>query len=79
MGRKLDAMYKLEDAIQVVKQLNADDRARLRQYLDNDTQEAKSRLPTRRVAGLHEHLGHAWVSEDFDDPLPDSFWLGSDA
>jgi len=33
--------------------------------------------PTRgRVAGLHR--GAAWVSEDFDAPLPDEFWLGSD-
>lgn len=23
----------------------------------------------RRVAGLHEHLGHAWVSDDFDAPM----------
>lgn len=31
-----------------------------------------------RIAGLHEHLGSAWVSDDFDDPLPDEFWLGTD-
>jgi antitoxin (DNA-binding transcriptional repressor) of toxin-antitoxin stability system len=29
-----------------------------------------------RVAGLHR--GVARVSEDFDAPLPDEFWLGSD-
>ena len=29
-----------------------------------------------RVAGLHR--GTAWVSEDFDEPLPDELWLGSD-
>lgn len=28
-----------------------------------------------RIAGLHEHLGHAWMSDDFNDELPDSFWL----
>jgi hypothetical protein len=22
--------------------------------------------------------GTAWVSDDFDDPLPDSFWLGEE-
>ncbi len=27
-----------------------------------------------RIAGLHE--GQGWVSEDFDDPLPDEFWAG---
>jgi antitoxin (DNA-binding transcriptional repressor) of toxin-antitoxin stability system len=29
----------------------------------------------KRVMGLHR--GAAWMSEDFDDPLPDEFWLGS--
>jgi antitoxin (DNA-binding transcriptional repressor) of toxin-antitoxin stability system len=30
----------------------------------------------QRIAGLNE--GTAWVSDDFDDPLPDSFWLGEE-
>jgi antitoxin (DNA-binding transcriptional repressor) of toxin-antitoxin stability system len=30
----------------------------------------------KRVMGLHR--GVAWVSEDFDKPLPDEFWLGGD-
>jgi len=34
--------------------------------------------PSKRRAGLHEHLGHAWMSDDFNDELPDSFWLGED-
>lgn len=32
--------------------------------------------PTRR-AGMHP--GAMVASDDFDDPLPDSFWLGEDA
>lgn len=28
-----------------------------------------------RVAGLHQ--GAAWVSEDFDRPLADEFWMGN--
>ena len=32
--------------------------------------------PTHRVAGLH--AGLTWISDDFDDPLPDSFWLGEE-
>ena len=27
-----------------------------------------------RVLGLHHRQG--WISEDFNDPLPDTFWLG---
>lgn len=32
--------------------------------------------PARRIAGLH--AGLTWVSDDFDAPLPDSFWLGEE-
>lgn len=31
---------------------------------------------TPRVAGLHAGLG--WVSDDFDDPLPEEFWMSND-
>jgi antitoxin (DNA-binding transcriptional repressor) of toxin-antitoxin stability system len=27
-----------------------------------------------RIPGLHK--GQIWISDDFDDPLRDSFWLG---
>lgn len=29
---------------------------------------------TPRIAGLHS--GAIWISDDFDEPLPDEFWLG---
>ncbi len=29
-----------------------------------------------RIAGLHAGMG--WMSDDFDDELPDSFWLGEE-
>lgn len=32
--------------------------------------------PLPRTANLH--AGQTWVSEDFDAPLPDSFWLGEE-
>lgn len=31
---------------------------------------------TPRIPGLH--AGEVWISEDFNEPLPDSFWLGDD-
>ena len=30
----------------------------------------------QRVAELHE--GQIWMSDDFNQPLPDEFWLGDD-
>jgi prevent-host-death family protein len=32
-------------------------------------------VPTPRVAGLHPEA--IWTSEDFDEPLPEDFWLGT--
>ncbi len=32
---------------------------------------------TNRVLGLHS--GQIEMSDDFDEPLPDSFWLGNNA
>lgn len=29
--------------------------------------------PPKRIAGLND--GASWMSEDFDEPLPDEFWL----
>ncbi len=38
--------------------------------------EEKSVQNKPRVAGLHAGMG--WISDDFDDELPDSFWLGEE-
>lgn len=38
--------------------------------------EAPSKPLKKRILGAHPG---GWVSDDFDDPLPDEFWLGEDA
>ncbi len=41
------------------------------------TQVEKPTMATdKRVAGLHPGY---WMSDDFDEPLSDEFWLGEDA
>ena len=32
------------------------------------------KVNTERILGLH--TGKMWISPDFDNPLPDEFWLG---
>ena len=32
--------------------------------------------PKKRIAGLNR--GGIWTSEDFDEPLPDEFWMGQE-
>lgn len=47
------------------------------QFVNNAIQEALKKLRletiTQRVAGLGEQS--IWVSDDFDEPLPEKFWL----
>lgn len=31
-----------------------------------------------RIPGLHAYAGVAWMSDDFDDELPDEFWFGTE-
>jgi antitoxin (DNA-binding transcriptional repressor) of toxin-antitoxin stability system len=37
---------------------------------------AFSASDTSRVAGLHNNA--IWTSDDFDGPLPDEFWIGTE-
>jgi len=34
---------------------------------------------SRKPRTFGQHKGKAWMSEDFNAPLPDNFWLGSGA
>jgi hypothetical protein len=45
------------------------------EFLFSKTTKAVEVQPqARRVAGLHS--GQAMIADNFDDPLPDSYWLG---
>ena len=42
-------------------------------FTENDTPVARLVPIGQRIAGLHAKT--AWMREDFDEPLPDSFWI----
>ena len=70
------------DIIAVFRTIDAmtpEERQQVLDYLKRRLPEQNSEQPKQRIAGLHEHLGHAWISDDFNDELPDSFWFGDDA
>ena len=52
----------------------------LRQLAVREAQAAPQELmplqAASRTPGLH--AGQYWIAEDFDAPLPDSFWLGEE-
>lgn len=66
----------------LVDQLSPEEREKLAEYLhegaiDNHVSMPTNKLTGERILGLHPDA--ILIGEDFDDPLPDEFWLGSDA
>ncbi|SKA96415.1 hypothetical protein SAMN02745166_02390 [Prosthecobacter debontii] len=57
--------------------LPASDKESLMVWLQFELEAEKKAVPGQRVSGLGKG---AWsVANDFNDPLPDEFWLGEDA
>lgn len=46
----------------------------MRSIPENTSVKAAPPPGQQRVLGLHQGMG--WMSEDFNEPLPDTFWLG---
>jgi hypothetical protein len=46
------------------------------QVAKNNASEFDNKSVATRTPGLHQ--GQIWMSEDFNEPLPDGFWLGED-
>jgi len=78
-------MSNLQAVIRAIDELSTDDLRQLYnhiietrgQYLTPPSEETAP--PTAsRILGLHAHLGQTWMSDDFHNELPDSFWLGEE-
>ncbi len=66
----------LDEIVELTKKLSLLDKVRLiEEIAPQIEQELKAAQPGQRKAGLH--AGAIWVSEDFDEPLPDEFWTGT--
>jgi len=50
--------------------------ARLSQWIESDKNHLNNTAPKVPQPGLHP--GAIWMSEDFDEPLSDAFWLGEE-
>lgn len=70
-------MVTLTEVFKAVKQLSGAEKRQLLDYLQQ-TEDDIPESPKQRIAGLHAHLGKAWMSDDFNEPLPDSFWFGEE-
>jgi hypothetical protein len=76
-------MADLQKLFDAVNELTAEELEQLYLYVTetrvqfgNQQSEKHSHLNEPRILGLHAHLGSAWMSDDFRDELPDSFWSG---
>jgi hypothetical protein len=68
----------LDEIVELTKQLSLLDKVRLiEEIAPQIAQELKAVQPGSRIPGLHAEMGAAWMSDDFDEPLPDEFWLGT--
>lgn len=70
-------MTTLDAVLASLNQLAPHERQTIYQYLHQHPElrmDEPQGKPTR-ILGLHAHLGPAWLSDDFHDPLPDSFWF----
>lgn len=73
-------MIDLEALYKTIDELSPEELKRLFKYIESKNAQITADEPSSkpRIIGLHEHLGHAWMSEDFNDPLPEEFWLGEE-
>ena len=75
------AHINFDDMLRAIEHLSQEQKNALRQRLDalesaTDTmKEVTSQLKPRTP---NMHPGSVWMSDDFDDPLPDEFWFGDD-
>jgi len=72
-------MADLQALFHAVDELDTEELKQLYKYiLENRIQfvDRQETSKSPRILGLHAHLGKAWMSDDFQDELPDEFWLG---
>ena len=75
-------MTDLETVLKAIDEMTPEQLRQLYAYLAERqievTQQHSEYKPKKRVLGLGAGKPGFWVSEDFDEPLPDEFWLGDE-
>jgi hypothetical protein len=64
----------VSDLMLAAKQLSANEQQALLTYLQH-LQTVSEEVVTPRVAGLNQHRGELWMSDDFNAELPETFWF----
>lgn len=68
-------MTDLQTLFRTIDELTPEEKQQVVAYIQGQ-QTPEIDVPSHRVFDLH--AGVIWMSEDFDDELPESFWLGEE-
>jgi hypothetical protein len=69
-------MLNFNELMEAVEQLSDEQKRALKQRLEELEAVTTQNQLKPRTPNLHP--GSVWMSDDFDDPLPDEFWFGDD-
>lgn len=70
-------MLELKTILDAIRELTPDELEQVRQVVEAESEKLAATISAKqRIFDLHP--GAMWMSDDFDDPLPDEFWLGED-
>ena len=72
----LNIPIQFDDLLKVVDSLTPEQKQALVEHIAAEAQDADVDRSQPRILGLH--AGAIWTSDDFDEPLPDEFWLSGD-
>lgn len=67
----------LDTLMDEIRKLSTEERNRLSDFIIQISQQNPPKQ-TERILGLGKDDTSFWMSDDFDDELPLSFWLGED-
>lgn len=73
----------LDSVLSQVEHLSFDEKLVVLEKLASSVRSESPTAPTmpksgRRIIGLFAGKGEMWMADDFDAPLPDSFWFGEE-
>lgn len=66
-----------KEILEELPKLTAEERKAVAELCAQLDAQPQPEAPRKRILGLHP--GAMEMAPDFDDPLPDEFWLGKDA
>lgn len=74
----LNIPVRFDDLLKAIDQLSDEQKQKLVEHVKFGVQKPKTDSvgdTNKRIPDMHPG---GWISEDFDDPLPDEFWFGED-